>query len=315
MLDLLKPYARAWKYGRLYRRARALAQRGVRWDPDAWHAPPVFVVGCGRSGTTILGELLSRHPGVRYLFEPYHAWAAIDARTDMTNLYTSQQPMCFMEESDCTLEARARFEGVFGEHLRDPKQRLIEKTPIHALRIPYLSSVAPGARFVHIRRRCEPVANSIERLATGNTYKIFGKKTLNQWWGVDDVKWRVLIEQGERLGAGVSSISSDTGDHWQRGVYEWYCTEWFLSRCLERDAALSDRLLQVTYEDFLSRPGDTLDTIARFCDIEDDPGWSERAASAVSARTHAGTPSRQLPTVVRELEQRLYSDSSGSVCA
>jgi hypothetical protein len=31
---------------------------------------PVFIVGCGRSGTTILGEMLGRHPQLAYLNEP-----------------------------------------------------------------------------------------------------------------------------------------------------------------------------------------------------------------------------------------------------
>ena len=31
---------------------------------------PVFIIGCGRSGTTILGRTLAEHPRVKYLNEP-----------------------------------------------------------------------------------------------------------------------------------------------------------------------------------------------------------------------------------------------------
>ena len=30
---------------------------------------PVFIIGCGRSGTTILGETLSKHSKIKYLNE------------------------------------------------------------------------------------------------------------------------------------------------------------------------------------------------------------------------------------------------------
>ena len=33
---------------------------------------PILVTGFQRSGTSILGEILSKHPQVRYQFEPFH---------------------------------------------------------------------------------------------------------------------------------------------------------------------------------------------------------------------------------------------------
>ena len=35
---------------------------------------PVFIIGCGRSGTTILGETLSSHPKIKYLNERRTLW-------------------------------------------------------------------------------------------------------------------------------------------------------------------------------------------------------------------------------------------------
>ena len=35
---------------------------------------PVFIIGCGRSGTTILGKTLSRHPKIKYLNERRDLW-------------------------------------------------------------------------------------------------------------------------------------------------------------------------------------------------------------------------------------------------
>ncbi len=33
-----------------------------------------LIVGCARSGTSILGELIASHPEVKYIFEAHHIW-------------------------------------------------------------------------------------------------------------------------------------------------------------------------------------------------------------------------------------------------
>ena len=38
---------------------------------------PVFLLGCARSGTSILGEALATHPEIAYLFEASFLWNAI----------------------------------------------------------------------------------------------------------------------------------------------------------------------------------------------------------------------------------------------
>ncbi len=45
---------------------------------------PIFITGLGRSGTTILGILLSVHREVGYLNEPKALWHVIDPRTTST---------------------------------------------------------------------------------------------------------------------------------------------------------------------------------------------------------------------------------------
>ena len=46
-------------------------------------SPVCFIAGCGRSGTTFLGRILSMHPGIAYLEEPRNYWIAINKKTDV----------------------------------------------------------------------------------------------------------------------------------------------------------------------------------------------------------------------------------------
>ena len=279
MLEFLKPYGRALKYSRLYRSAMKQSRKQAVWDPSRWARPPVYIVGCGRSGTTILGALFSEHPGVNYYFEPYHVWAAIDPHTDMTNMYTTVLPRCILTQDDCTGSIQARFEAIFGSELRKQEQRVVEKTPIHALRLLYLSTIAPQCVFIYMQRRCEDVASSIEILSSRNTYKIYGKQNMHQWWGINDIKWNVLHSQGESQGYTVPEIPAGTTDHWLRGVYEWYCTERYVADCVASDQELGHRILRVQYEDLLREPHNVLQQVERYIDVEPDASWLEAASS------------------------------------
>ena len=63
--ERMRPLARTPFYAARGVRARILARVPVRTAADV--RPPIFIIGCGRSGTTLLGELFAAHPAVRYI--------------------------------------------------------------------------------------------------------------------------------------------------------------------------------------------------------------------------------------------------------
>jgi hypothetical protein len=125
--DSLGPYARAFRHARDY---RALRLRAALPLPSAKPKRLAFIVGCGRSGTTILGNLLKLHPDVEYLFEPYDRWAAVDARTDIAHLFCTTESRCFLEAPDCNAQIRTRFTRPFPSPL-EPSHCLVEKSPMN----------------------------------------------------------------------------------------------------------------------------------------------------------------------------------------
>ena len=69
------PLARTLNYTARGTRAKLRARLKPTLVSD--DVAPIFIIGCGRSGTTLLGELFAMHPGVSYICERYDLWAAI----------------------------------------------------------------------------------------------------------------------------------------------------------------------------------------------------------------------------------------------
>lgn len=120
----------------------------------------ILVVGCGRSGTTWLHELLRAHPDIAgvpchesWLFEQVHP------------LWDPQRSG--MPGRAATVAALRRFcdtvlAGPLGS---DPRASyLLEKTPMHSYRLPEIAAVYPDAWFVHVIRDGREVARSISQV-------------------------------------------------------------------------------------------------------------------------------------------------------
>ena len=211
--ELVKPYARTAFHALRGAWAR-LRVRMPRRVPEP--SPPIFLIGCGRSGTTLLGELFAAHPELSYVHEPYHLWAAVEPMTDFLQLYAHGRHHCLLAEEMVTPESRRRFNCLFSAKLGST---LVEKSPINAMRIGYLNAVSPEATFVHIVRDGVEVARSIERMAL-TTRRMAFRPPRNAWWGVGEVKWRALIRDGQAAGYYPDEVGELTTDV-QLGAYEW----------------------------------------------------------------------------------------------
>jgi hypothetical protein len=120
------------------------AQAAAYWKSRAQN-PPIFVVGCGHSGTSLLLALLDAHSRL----------CAIPEESKIAYDYDKNQAIARRN-----LPAMVRYFDLFT--LTSGKFRWIEKTPKHIYSIPLLREIFPGAKFILIIRDGRDVACSIE---------------------------------------------------------------------------------------------------------------------------------------------------------
>lgn len=294
-VQALLPYLRAIRYERLRRGALREARTPAPGEQGGEHPGSAFLVGSGRSGTTLLGRLFERHPEVLYLFEPYHAWAAIEPRSDVTNFHVRANGLFFMDASDVSEGAGTRFiRTMLAATNRAGKRMLVEKTPHNVCRIGYIEALVPDkerTRYVHIVRDGVDIARSIGRLATVGTYRIAGKPNYNQWWGLDGCKWKSLARDGAARGYFPDEVGAIETDE-QRGAYEWLCSIGEADRWREM---LGSRMLEIKYADLTSRPGEVLKGVCDHLGISCDGVWLDRAIAPVQPERRNKGETLRLP--------------------
>ncbi len=257
-----------------------------------------FIVGCGRSGTTILARVFRDHPEVCLLHEPWHLWAAVDPRCDITNLYRTIDAAFVMGSECATPEAQARFARLIGtvRRRRACARLVIEKTPHDVARIGFLEGLAAEPRYIHIVRSGVDVARSIERIAARSSFPTFARPPRNRWWGIGGSKWKALARDGAAHGYFPNEVLLLTGDA-QKGAYEWLVS---LGEADRWRAALGPRLYEFTYPSFTSQPMQALEQICTFLGISCPDAWLAHAVERVHPENRHEGPPLQLPPAMCE---------------
>ncbi len=101
-----------------------------------------FIIGCAKSGTSILGELIASHPDVNYLFEAHQIWEMIGLGENQSHRLTEEHAT-----PDVMKSVRDQFMIQQGS-----AALTVEKNPRNVLRIPYITRIFPEAKIVHIVR-------------------------------------------------------------------------------------------------------------------------------------------------------------------
>jgi hypothetical protein len=255
---------------------------------------PVFIIGTGRSGTTVLGTILSLHREVAYLNEPKLLWHEAFHGEDVIGSYSATPGRLLLGADDATPEIADSLRRMYGAYLAlTGTTRVIDKYPELVFRVDFVRALFPEAKFLLIVRNgfdaCASIAEWSERHGIDH-----GGRT-HDWWGVDDRKWRVLVDE---LGHRLSELSREQllciDDHMLRGAIEWTLTMQIAADVLSRHP---EHAMLLRYEDLVSGPALELQRIFAFCGLAPDER-TERYASEV-LRPIAPKPRPDVAELVR----------------
>jgi hypothetical protein len=215
----------------------------------------VFIIGCGRSGTTILGRALSCHPKVTYLNEPREIWFSCFPQTDIwTEKAVARGGRLVLTEIDAEATSADKLrKEVFDEVSKTGKPILIEKLPINGFRLSFLRKIFPKSRFIHLFRNGLEVASSIDKLA---------KK---KWYGVNDYKWKQLVAYAESCEL-TRQLPKLCVTDYERGLLEWR----LINESIRDFTKLlpPDDFHEVKYDELISNPIGVLRRLITFIGIE-----------------------------------------------
>jgi LPS sulfotransferase NodH len=279
MMESIRQAGRTLKHG-LYRSV-------YRFYPSAPELMrPVFIIGCGRSGTTILGTMLAQHPQLAYLNEPRHIWL-YEPRTDIWSEKARQNGgRLKITAADLTATAASRITRAFAVETRlQNAQRLVEKLPINSFRIDFISALFPDALFVHLIRSGIEVAHSIAKRAE------FGR-----WFGSKGYKWQLLAEYARERGE--AELVELCTDNVTKGMLEWRLSG--ATALEELNKLPKTRSLEIRYESLLRDPLSVCKALEKFIGVEPSVNMRDFAATQI-ARQSPSVNAQSLTPAMRQI--------------
>ena len=237
---------------------------------------PIFIIGMGRSGSTILGVLMSMHRDVGFLNEPKALWHAVYPHEDVPGTYSRGPARYSLDESAATEEVRRRAQRLFGAYLwAVASSRVVDKYPELIFRVPFVRAIFPDAQFIFLVRNGWDTCRSIDKFAEQKGVSKPGGGGIHNWWGTNNRKWKLILEQlvpKEEALADILDMVEGLKRHSDMAAVEWIVTMREGLRQMER---YPNCVHMLHYESLLSDPRKELSELLDFCELPHDEVFLE----------------------------------------
>lgn len=248
----------------LFRIASVLAYAAYPVIPRAWRRldRPIFIVGCSRSGTTLLAERFAQHQALANWTEAGELFALDYYDPDIDHLKEAAAATRFEQRRLAVLVGLCtRLRG---------KRRFVNKNPQNSLRIRYLRRIFPDAMFIHLIRdgRAVVLSNDLRTARDAHRRRTpFGNFPKPPRW---------------RDYAGLDPIA--------QFAHQWVDVVSYVQGCFT-DAERDDCYTEIRYEDFCRDPRGCLSRLDAFCGLAEsgrdrgriEPAFEERNGAALAA--------------------------------
>ncbi len=244
---------------------------------------PIFIIGTGRSGTTILGVVLSLHKQVGFLNEPKALWHAIYPKEDLIGSYSQGDTRYRLETGDANDLATHTAHRLFGTYLTAvASSRLVDKYPELIFRVPFVRQIFPDAKFIFLVRNGWDTCLSIDGWSKRLGSNV--KDDTHDWWGLNNRKWHLLIEQ---IAANNLALQNNIvaikgySNHIDMATVEWILT---MQEGLKLMEQFSECVYLLKYEELVARPKNVLEKLLDFCELPHDDKMFDYASKTFTSR-------------------------------
>lgn len=230
---------------------------------------PIFIIGTGRSGTTILGICLGIHKDVGFLNEPKAVWAYAYNKEDLIGSYNLTPASYQLDENDFSILIKNRVNRIYGHFLRISRSnRVVDKYPELVFRTNFVKKVFPDAKFIFLHRdghsTCSSISHWSERLG------LHENNETHDWWGLNRRKWDILcsevLPKNENLKNYIEVISRYT-NHEHMAAVEWMLT---MRQGIKISKEFPESVMSLSYDDFVRSPN-VRAKVLEFCELAPDP--------------------------------------------
>ncbi len=280
LLKLLDPDIRDKNLKALKHSMRGLYFRHIRPAmPD-----PVFVLGCSRSGTTVVYETLASAPQFGSLgVEIPEFWNSLYG--PLNNGWLSEAA----EAAQALPEHRVAAQSFFFQKLGSCQ--VLDKTCINTMRVPYLNVLFPNARFVFIQRDGrDNISSMIDGWRLGRTD---GSFHLSQFFGPSPVP--VAINDGE-FKEWHFFLAPGWRDYNRASLEEACAFQWLSANRLALEGKRlipPERWIQLRYEDIFDRPVEMFRTAFERLEIPFTDALCEHCTHLAPTSIVKGAPKKQ----------------------
>lgn len=267
---------------------------------------PIFIVGTGRSGSTILGKVLSMHRDVGFLNEPKALWYTIVKEEDVNGHFNRGPARYHLDERQATLERIKQARRLFSFYsILTGSKRVLDKNPEITFRVPFVRAIFPDARFVFLVRNGWDTVHSIAAWSRRERTVVGGET--QDWWGLNRRKWRLMVEELvpiEPLLFKARQEIKEVSRQEEMAAVEWIVT---MQQGIRIKRSMEDCICQIRYEQLTQHPRRTLKAVMEFCELPEDDVFLSYSARVLSA--NRSTKPISLPPAI----ERAFLDTMRSL--
>lgn len=247
---------------------------------------PIILIGAARSGTTLLGDILSQHQDIAYWIEPKYIWKI--GSPDIINDIR-------IEEEATPSRIKYIHRKFLSYQLSNSKRRFLEKTPSNCFRIPFINKVFPDAIYINIVRDGRDVALSAYEKWNGSHDKSAYSRRMNfQEVPFGDMPFYVFDFAKQFIGQRLwptklkkwGPMTHDIKNMVANSVEEACALQWRQSSetsLKELKKIPQERVVTLKYEDFIKNPEYQLSKLMKFCDLKESSAVHEYAKNIIKS--------------------------------